>query len=97
LSAPSWQRLILEIKVAFDLPKGGTSACCFLLDDSPGWEVAHATDHRNIRFDDASFFSRNLLEGVSEHVLVIKPNGGHRTESRGADIGAVEPAAQTYL
>lgn len=59
------------------------------------FRFADATHHRDMRFDDARFFSRDLFMGIPEDMLVIETDADDRGDAGVADIGAIESAAKT--
>ena len=56
-----------------------------------------ADDYRCLGLDDASLFHRNLFQGVTEELCVVKTDVGDDGKGRGDDVRAVQSSTHTCL
>ena len=69
----------------------------FLSENGSGFAVGFAYDDRNVGFDDAGFFGRDLCVGVAQECGMVFGNVGDDTHHRGDDVGAVQSSAKPCL
>ena len=57
----------------------------------------HAADHRHARLDDAGLFAGDRRQRVAELLRVVEADAGDDRDQRLADVGRIEPAAQSHF